>query len=111
MCVSVGDKGEDYPKTELTRLKAMVDSKISDKKKELFRSVFNGRILISYSGIVISYCKMADFMILKKQTGQGSISCQRSSQLRTSNLVVVGRRICKEPGSCGVGCGVWHGFV
>lgn len=37
----VGEKGDDYPKTELARLKSMVDSKISDKKKELFRTRIN----------------------------------------------------------------------
>lgn len=32
----VNEKGDDYPKKELDRLKAMVKAKISDKKKAMF---------------------------------------------------------------------------
>ena len=37
----VNDKGADYPKTELARLKKMVGEKVSDKKKALFTNRIN----------------------------------------------------------------------
>lgn len=39
--VRVGEKGAEYPKTELARLKSMVGGKLSDKKKELFQTRIN----------------------------------------------------------------------
>lgn len=43
----VGERGAEYPKTEITRLKAMVNDKISEKKKEMFSKRIN--ILSSFA--------------------------------------------------------------
>ena len=38
---AAGEKGADYASTELTRLKGIVNSKVSDKKKEMFGKRIN----------------------------------------------------------------------